>query len=117
MVPSQLPALQSNAGDRNAIPVIRVTIEMIRYYVVRNAKGYEVRREGVGKGIHRLEARALQAARFMATVESTRLGTPCELFLELLPGQFHPMENFRVEDQADLPYPVIEVGCEAVLLK
>lgn len=71
---------------------------MIRYYVVRSGAEFEVKREGVGKGLHKLEARALQAAKFMAAVEAAKFGAFAEVHLEIQRGRWLLMEAFCPAD-------------------
>lgn len=73
---------------------------MIKYYVVRADDQFEVKREGVSKGRHPLEARALQAAKFMAAIEAAKFGLFSEVHLEIQPGQWLLMEAFKPTDFA-----------------
>ena len=71
---------------------------MIGYYVVRAGEQFEVKREGVSKGLHELEARALQAAKFMAAVEAAKFDTFAEVYLEVQRGRWLLMEAFCPSD-------------------
>lgn len=73
---------------------------MIRYYIVRTGQRFWVRREGVGKGEHQDEARAIQAATFMAAVEASQLGLACEVLRETPTGRWETLETFVAKDPA-----------------
>ncbi|MBD8524437.1 hypothetical protein [Pseudomarimonas arenosa] len=90
---------------------------MTRYYVIHSAEGFEVRREGRLKGVHALQVRALQAAKFMASVEAAKLNERALVYLEAKPDRFELAANFTPDDPIALPFGVLPVGDSRVLVR
>ncbi|MCK7594902.1 hypothetical protein [Pseudomarimonas salicorniae] len=89
---------------------------MISYRVIPSAHRFAVFREGVHKGVHDLEARAIQAAKFMAAVEASRFGEHTEVLLHL-PGRVDLLGSFSPGEALRPPLPALQVGDELVALR
>lgn len=89
---------------------------MITYRVIPAEGRYAVYREGVHKGAHDLEGRAIQAAKFMAAVESSRFGAHTEVLLHLA-GRIDLIGQFSPGDSPHPPLPAVQVGDEVVALR
>jgi hypothetical protein len=89
---------------------------MITYRVMPVDGSYAVYREGLPKGSHELEGRAIQAAKFMAAVESSRFGAFTEVLLHV-PGRIDLVGQFSPADQVGPPLPSVQIGDEVVALR
>lgn len=89
---------------------------MITYRILSAEGRYTVYREGLVKGDHGLEARAVQAAKFMAAVEASRFGQRTEVLLHL-PGRIDLIAQFAPDEPIRPPLPAITVGDEVVVLR
>jgi hypothetical protein len=89
---------------------------MISYRVIPAERRFAVYREGVHKGIHDLEGRAIQAAKFMAAVEASRFGERTEVLLHL-PGRVDVIGSFSPGEHLPPPLPSVQVGDEVVALR
>ena len=89
---------------------------MISYRIIPAEGRYAVYREGVHKGAHDLEGRAIQAAKFMAAVEASRFGEHTEVLLHL-PGRVDLIGSFSASSNLPPPLPSLRVGDEVVALR